>query len=113
MNDLLVRHYSVTENLIKALKVYIECKNYGIHGLFIKTAHSTLNELLLELYFLKVVENYLNNQTYEIRWQLREVHIPLDYKTQPREVILQLRDEAYKLYREYANFPQSCCVKKS
>ena len=112
MNDLLTKHYSVTEDLIKALKLYIECKNYGIHGFFIKTANNCLNDLLLELYYLKVVQNYLNNQTYEIRGQMREVYVPLEYRVQPREVVLSLRDQAYKIYGEYATFPQSCCVKK-
>ena len=112
MSNLLTKHYSVTENLLKALKVYIECKNYGIHGFFIKTAHSCLNELLLELYYLKVVQNYLDNQPYEIRGQMRDVYVPLDYRTEPREVVLALRDQAYKLYEEYASFPQSCCVEK-
>jgi len=112
MDNLLTKHYSVTEDLIKALKLYVECKNYGIHGFFIKTANSCLNDLLLELYYLTVVQNYLNNQTYEIRGQMREVYVPLDYSIQPREVVLKLRAEAYRLYEEYAKFPQSCCVKK-
>ena len=112
MNNLLTKHYQVTETLLKTLKAYIECKNYGIHGYFIKTANKVLNDLMLELYYLGVVQNYLDNKTYKIRGQMREVPIDLEFRTLPIESVLNLGEDAMRAYEEYAKFPQSCLVKE-
>jgi len=112
MNDLLTKHYQVTQQLLRALKLYIECKNYGIHGFFIQTANTVLNNLMWELYHQEVVQTYLNNQLYEIKQNIKEVPVYLDFRVLPTETVKQLKEEAYLAFTEYAKFPQSCYVQK-
>jgi len=71
MSNVIDNHLTVTTKLFNLLKTYIECKNYGIHGFFIKTANKVLNELMIEVFYLRCIEKYLNNQAYELRGQMR------------------------------------------
>jgi hypothetical protein len=111
MSNVIDNHLTVTTKLFNLLKTYIECKNYGIHGFFIKTANKVLNELMIEVFYLRCIEKYLNNQAYELRGQMREVPVHLDFKVVPEETVKKVRNEAYAVYLEYAKFPQSCCIK--
>jgi hypothetical protein len=111
MSNVIDNHLAVTTKLFYLLKAYIECKNYGIHGFFIKTANKVLNELMVEVFYLRCIEKYLNNQSYELRGQMKEVPVYLDYKVAPDETVKKIRNEAYAVYLEYAKFPQSCCIK--
>lgn len=104
-------HLTITTKLFEKLKTYIECKNYGIHGFFIKTANKVLNELMMEIFYLTCIQKYLNNQSYELQGQMKEVPVHLQFKVVPIDVVKQIRDEAYKILEEYSQFPQSCCAK--
>ena len=98
MSNVIDNHLTVTTRLFNLLKEYIECKNYGIHGFFIKTAHKVLNELMVEVFYLRCIEKYLNNQPYELRGQMKEVPVYLQYKVAPDETVKKIRDEAYSVY---------------
>ena len=111
MKGIIESHLAVTIKLFEMLKAYIECKNYGIHGFFIKTANKTLNDLMVEIFYLQCFEKYLNNNSYELRGQMKEVPVPLKFKTLSEELVKEIGDETYKQYLIYAQFPQSCCVK--
>jgi len=111
MNDILQSHLAATIKLFEILKTYIECKNYGIHGFFITTANKTLNDLMAEIFYLQCIEKYLNNSSYELRGQIKEVPVSLQFKTLSEGLVKEIRNEAYNQYLTYAEFPQSCCVK--
>jgi hypothetical protein len=111
MKGIIETHLVVTIKLFELLKTYVECKNYGIHGFFIKTAHKTLNDLMVEIFYIQCIEKYLNNSPYELRGQMREVPVPLDFKTISQDLVREIRDKAYNQFLKYAEFPQSCCVK--
>jgi hypothetical protein len=111
MKGIIESHLAVTIKLFELLKAYIECKNYGIHGFFIKTANKALNDLMVEIFYLQCIEKYLNNSSYELRGQMKEVPIPLKFKTLSDDLVKEIRDAAYSQYLIYAQFPQSCCVK--
>lgn len=111
MNGIIESHLAVTIKLFELLKTYVECKNHGIHGFFIKTANKVLNDLMVEVFYLQCIEKYLNNKTYELKGQMKEIPISLEFKTTTREVVKEIRDEAYCQFLKYAQFPQSCCVK--
>ena len=111
MKDILGAHLTVTIELFELLKTYVECKNHGIHGFFIKTANKVLNDLIVEIFYLQCIEKYLNNNSYELRGQMREVPVPLEFKTTSQDLVKEIRDKAYDKYLKYAQFPQSCCVK--
>jgi hypothetical protein len=111
MNGILQSHLAATIKLFELLKTYIECKNYGIHGFFIKTANKTLNDLMVEIFYLQCIEKYLNNSPYELKGQMKEVPVSLQFKTLSEGLVKEIRDKAYDQYLTYAQFPQSCCVK--
>ena len=111
MKGIIESHLAVTIKLFELLKTYVECKNYGIHGFFIQTANKVLNELMIEIFYLQCIEKYLNNSSYELRGQMREVPVPLKFKTISQDLVKKIRNEAYDQYLKYAQFPQSCCVK--
>jgi len=111
MKGIIESHLAVTIKLFELLKTYVECKNYGIHGFFIQTANKVLNELMIEIFYLQCIEKYLNNSSYELRGQMKEVPVPLKFKTISQDLVKKIRNEAYDQYLKYAQFPQSCCVK--
>jgi len=110
MNGILESHLAVTIKLFELLKTYIECKNYGIHGFFIKTANKVLNDLMVEIFYLQCIEKYLNNNPYELRGQMKEVPVPLQFKTLSEDLVKEIENEVYNQYLKYEQFPQSCCV---
>lgn len=102
MNNLLTKHYQVTETLLKTLKAYIGCKNYGIHGYFIKNIHQALDELTIEL----------NNLVPDKNKKPIPAWADLNFRVLPVESVVTLREKVWGAYCEYAKFPQSCLVKE-
>lgn len=100
-------HIYVTDKLIKALIAYLECKNYGIHGLFIKKANLLVASLCEEKEYLERTKNYLMGDKPKPTRFNKEPLIFLTLKSVSPEVVnLLAKDLAYCLGL-YADFTQS------
>lgn len=106
-------HIIITSRLLKTLKLYIEAKNCGIHGGFIRTINDVLNKLQWELDDLYKIQKYLAKEVdafptcIAIVKTLKPIPVILNFKVVSSELLEQLKCDLIDAFQIYCVFQQS------